>query len=95
MKRTRWSTAAQRAKFSFIRIDSIGLVFGKDVRGWETLFDSVLRVVNVFFSGYFQYRPTFGTNPYDFSGSKAFRYKVGLETDLDAAASEGNSFFGF
>tara|TARA_B100000676_G_scaffold131113_1_gene130173 strand:- start:24 stop:326 length:303 start_codon:yes stop_codon:yes gene_type:complete len=69
--------------------------FWKDIRGWETLFDSVLRVVNVLFPGYFQYRPTFGTNPYDFSGPKAFRYKVGLETDLNATASEGNFFFGF
>ena len=95
MKRTRCSAAAQRAKFSFSRIDSIGLVFGKDIRSGETFLNPVRIVVDVFFPGYFQYRPTFGTNPYDFSWSKAFRYKVGLETDLDAAASEGNSFFGF
>ena len=95
MKRTRCNAAAQRVKFSFIGMDSVGLVFRKDIRGREAFFDPVPVVVNVFFPGYFKERPTSGTDSYYFSGSKAFRYKVGLETDLDATASEGNSFLGF
>ena len=95
MKRTRCNAAAQRVKFSFIGLDSVGLVFRKDIRGREAFFDPVPVVVNVFFPGYFKERPTFGSDSYNFSGSEAFRYKVGLETDLDATASEGNSFFGF
>ncbi len=95
MKRTRCSAAAQRAKFSLRRMDSIGLVFWKDIWSGETFLNPVRIVVDVFFPGYFEERPTFGTDSYYFSGSKAFRYKVGLETDLDATASEGNSFFGF
>ena len=83
MKRTRCSTAAQRAKFSFIRIDSMGLVFGKDVkdvRGWETDIDPVPGVVNVFFPGYFKERPTFGTDSYNFSGPKSLRYEIRFQT---------------
>ena len=95
MKKTRCSAAAQRAKFSFRRMDSIGLVFRKDIRSWETFFDHVPRVVNVFFPGYFEERPTFGSDSYYFSGSEAFRYQVGFETDLNATASEGNFFLGF
>ena len=95
MKRTMWRAAAQRAKFSFIRMDSVGLVFRKDIRGGEAFFDLVRFVVDVFLPGYFEERPTFGTDSYYFSGSKAFRYEVGLETDLDSTASEGNSFLGF
>ena len=76
-------------------MDSVGLVFRKDVRGWETFFDSVPGVVDVFFPGYFEERPTFGTDSYYFSGSKAFRYEVGLETYLNTTASGGSSFIGF
>ena len=54
----------------------MGLVFRKDVRGWETLFDSVLSVVNVFFPRYFKYRPTFGTVSYYFFGSEACRNEI-------------------
>ena len=76
-------------------MNSIGLVFGKDIRGGETFFDHVPPVVNVFFPGYFEERPTFGSDSYNFSDSEAFRYQVGLETDLDATASEWNFFLGF
>ena len=48
----------------------------KDVRGWETDIDPVSGVVNVFFSRYFKYRPTFGTDSYYFSGSEAFRNEI-------------------
>ena len=95
MNTMRCSAAAHRAKFSFIRMDFLGSVFRKDVRGGETFLDPVRIVVDVFFPGYFEERPTFGTDSYYFSGSKAFRYEVGLETDLNATASEGNSFLGF
>ncbi len=70
-------------------------VFRKDGWGGETDIDPVTVVVNVFFPRYFQDRPTFGTDSYYFSGSKAFGDEVGLETDLNATASQGYSFVGF
>lgn len=76
-------------------MDSIGLFFRKDIRSWETFFDPVLRVVNVFFPGYFEERPTFGTDSYYLSWSEAFRYEICLKTDLNATASGGSSIIDF
>ena len=95
MKRTRWRAAVEREKFSFRRMDSIGLVFRKDIRGWETFFDHVPPVVNVFFPGHFEERPTFGSDSYNFSGSEAFRNEIRFQTELNATAAKGNSFLGF
>ena len=98
MKRMRWRAATQRAKFSFRRMDSMALVFWKDVkdvRGWETDIDPVPGVVNVFFPRYFKYRPTFGTDSYYFSGSEAFRNEIRFQTELNATAAKWNSLFGF
>ena len=98
MKKTRCSTAAKRAKFSFMGMDSIGLVFWndlKDVLGRETDIDPVPVVMNVFFPRYLEERPTFGTDSYYFSGSEAFRNEIRYQTELNATASEGNFFLGF
>ena len=95
MNTKRCSAATQRAKFSFIRMDFLGLVFRKDGRCRESVLNPVRFVVDVFLTGYFEEWPIFGTDSYYFSGSKAFRYKVGLKTDLDATASEWNSFVSF
>jgi hypothetical protein len=54
MNTKRWSAATQRAKFSFIRMDSPSLVFREDVRGGETFLDPVRFVVDVFLPGYFK-----------------------------------------
>ena len=69
-------------------------VFREDGWSGKTDIDPVTVVVNVFFPGHFQDRPTFGTDSYYFSGSKAFGDEVGLEADLNATASQGHPFVG-
>ena len=49
-----------------------------------------LGVVQVFIPGHLEDRPTTGVNAYDSSGSKSFSHEIGLEADLDAAASKGD-----
>ena len=74
------------------------LLFGKDlkdVRGRETDIDHVPGVVNVFFPGYFEERPTFGTDSYYLSGSEAFRNEIRFQTELNATAAKWSSLFGF
>ena len=71
MKKTRCSTPAWRAKFSFRRMDSMALVFWKDLKdvpGWER-YRSCLGCGECILLRYFKYRPTFGTDSYYFSGS--------------------------
>ena len=73
----------------------MGLVFWKDIRGWETFLHPVRFVVDVFLPGYFQYWPGGWTNPYDFSRSEAFRNEIRFQTELNTTAAQWNTFLFF
>ena len=63
-------------------------IFRKDSRGREAVVDTKAPVAKVFFARQIDQGPVCRTNADDSAGADAFDDEVGLESNLDAAASQ-------
>lgn len=69
-------------------------VFREDGWGGEAIFVGGPGVMEVFIARHLEYGPAGGMNAHDSSGAKAFGHEIGFQTDLNAAAAQGNAAFG-